>query len=30
MDPEASVVPDKVAEMMIDYDRRVRHFEIAE
>ena len=22
MDPEAAVVPDKVAEMMIDYDRR--------
>jgi len=29
MDPEAAVVPDKVAEMMIDYDRRVRHFDIA-
>jgi heme-degrading monooxygenase HmoA len=27
-DPEAAVVPDNVAAMMIDYDRRVEHFEV--
>jgi heme-degrading monooxygenase HmoA len=27
-DPEAAVVPAEVAAMMIDYDRRVRHFEV--
>jgi heme-degrading monooxygenase HmoA len=27
-DPEAAVVPAEVAEMMIEYDRRVRHFEV--
>jgi heme-degrading monooxygenase HmoA len=27
-DPEAAVVPDKVAAMMIDYHRRVEHFEV--
>ena len=29
-DPEAAVVPAEVAGMMIDYDRRVRHFEVIE
>lgn len=29
-DPEAAVVPAEVAEMMIEYDRRVRHFEVIE
>ena len=27
-DLEAAVVPAEVAEMMIEYDRRVRHFEV--
>jgi heme-degrading monooxygenase HmoA len=27
-DPEAAVVPDEVAALMIDYDRRARHFEV--
>jgi heme-degrading monooxygenase HmoA len=27
-DPEAAVVPAKAAAMMIEYDRRVRHFEV--
>jgi heme-degrading monooxygenase HmoA len=27
-DPEAAVVPAKAAEMMIEYDRRARHFEV--
>jgi heme-degrading monooxygenase HmoA len=30
VDPEAAVVPGKVVEMMIECDRRVRHFEVAE
>jgi heme-degrading monooxygenase HmoA len=29
-DPEAAVVPAHVASMMIDYDQRVRHFEVVE
>jgi heme-degrading monooxygenase HmoA len=29
-DPEAAVVPAEAAEMMIEYDRRARHFEIVE
>jgi heme-degrading monooxygenase HmoA len=29
-DPEAAVVPARVADMMVDYDRRVRHFEVVE
>ena len=29
-DPEAAVVPAGVAAMMIEYDRRVRHFEVIE
>lgn len=29
-DPEAAVVPDKVQEMMIEYDRLVRHYEVVE
>ncbi len=29
-DPEAAVVPAKAAEMMIEYDRRARHFEVIE
>ena len=29
-DPEAAVVPAKAAAMMIEYDRRVRHFEVVE
>lgn len=29
-DLEAAVVPAEVAEMMIEYDRRVRHFEVVE
>ena len=29
-DLEAAVVPAKAAEMMIDYDRRVKHFEVLE
>jgi hypothetical protein len=27
-DPEAAVVPAAAADMMIEYDQRVRHFEI--
>jgi heme-degrading monooxygenase HmoA len=27
-DPEAAVVPAKAAAMMIEYDRRARHFEV--
>jgi heme-degrading monooxygenase HmoA len=27
-DAEAAVVPSKVAAMMIEYDRRARHFEV--
>jgi hypothetical protein len=27
-DPEASVVPPQVVEMMIDYDLRAKHFEV--
>jgi heme-degrading monooxygenase HmoA len=27
-DPEDAVVPAEVAALMIDYDRRVRHFEV--
>ena len=29
-DLEAAVVPAKAAEMMIEYDRRVKHFEVLE
>ena len=29
-DPEAAVVPAEVADMMIEYDQRVRHFEIVD
>ena len=29
-DLEAAVVPVKAAEMMIEYDRRARHFEVIE
>lgn len=29
-DPEAAVVPDAVAAMMLDYERRVRHFDVVE
>ena len=29
-DPEVAVVPGEVAAMMIDYDRRARHFEVIE
>ena len=29
-DPEVAVVPDKVQRMMIEYDPRVRHYEIVE
>jgi heme-degrading monooxygenase HmoA len=29
-DPEAAVVPAPAAAMMIEYDRRVRHFEVIE
>jgi heme-degrading monooxygenase HmoA len=29
-DPEAAVVPAEAAEMMIDYDRRARHYEVLE
>jgi hypothetical protein len=29
-DPEVAVLPTKAAEMMIEYDRRVRHFEVVE
>lgn len=27
-DAEAAVVPEKVQQMMIEYDRRVRHYEV--
>jgi hypothetical protein len=27
-DPEAAVIPDKAAAMMIEYDRRATHFEV--
>jgi heme-degrading monooxygenase HmoA len=29
-DPEVAVVPAEVVAMMIDYDRRARHFEVIE
>ena len=29
-DPEAAVVPAEAADMMIEYDRRVRHFEVVD
>ncbi|HWX68827.1 MAG TPA: antibiotic biosynthesis monooxygenase [Steroidobacteraceae bacterium] len=29
-DPQAAVVPAKAADMMIEYDRRARHFEVVE
>jgi heme-degrading monooxygenase HmoA len=29
-DPEVAVVPDSVAQMMIEFDERARHFEVAE
>ena len=29
-DAERAVVPDKVREMMIEYDTRARHFEVVE
>lgn len=29
-DPERAVVPAAVATMMLDYDRRVRHFDVVE
>ena len=29
-DPEAAIVAGKAADMMIEYDRRVRHFEVAD
>jgi heme-degrading monooxygenase HmoA len=29
-DPEAAVVPASVVGMMIEYDRRARHFEVVE
>lgn len=28
--PEIAVVPDKVREMMLDYDAKVRHYEVVE
>jgi len=27
-DPETAVVPEKVQKMMIEYDHRVRHYEV--
>lgn len=27
-DPELAIVPSEVHEMMLDYDRRVRHYEV--
>jgi hypothetical protein len=30
VDPEVSVVPPQVVEMMVEYDRRARHFEIVD
>ena len=29
-DPEAAVVPAEVAAMMIEYDRRAKHFDVVE
>jgi hypothetical protein len=29
-DVEAAVVPDNVRRMMLEYDRRVRHYEVVE
>jgi hypothetical protein len=29
-DPEVAVVPARAADMMIEYDQRVRHFEIVD
>ncbi len=29
-DPEVAVVPDSVVKMMIEFDQRARHFEVAE
>jgi heme-degrading monooxygenase HmoA len=29
-DLEAAVLPEKAAEMMLEYDRRVRHFEVVD
>jgi heme-degrading monooxygenase HmoA len=29
-DPETAVVPAEVAAMMVEYDRRVKHFEVVE
>jgi heme-degrading monooxygenase HmoA len=29
-DPDVAVVPEKVQEMMVDYDRSVRHYEVVE
>jgi heme-degrading monooxygenase HmoA len=29
-DVEAAVVPDNVRQMMVEYDMRVRHYEVAE
>lgn len=29
-DPDLAVVPDEVHELMIDYDRSVRHYEVVE
>ena len=29
-DPEAAVVPAAAADMMIEYDRQVRHYEVVE
>jgi antibiotic biosynthesis monooxygenase (ABM) superfamily enzyme len=29
-DPEAAVVPAKAADMMIEFDRRARHYEVIE
>ena len=30
LDPEEAVVPAKAAELMIEYDRRARHYEVIE
>jgi hypothetical protein len=29
-DVEAAVVPDNVRQMMLEYDQRVRHYEVVE
>jgi len=29
-DPEAAVVPRRVQDMMLEYDRRVRHYEVVD